>query len=340
MPRSMVALLAAFAVGVSASRGAAEEFAVVSYNIHGLPSWIARDDPAKRMPEIGGLLSRYDVALVQEEWAWSDALSEHSNFALRVAGNPARSSWLEWLSIFCGPCGSGLALLAALEPDRLVASDAIAYELCADWITSANDCFATKGFVFARLRLRSGVEIDFVNTHLEAGDGEPDLRVRERQLERLERFLVERSAGRSLVVGGDLNLDFDDPPEREVVERFRRALDLRDSGARPGRDGRWRKRIDYLLFRSADPELSLVAAGEDRAFEREGVALSDHPAVFARLRVERRRGEALSPGSGVRGVAGSERPGLVHDGSTQQAEIPPSTGITAPVTYEPARDAR
>ncbi|MEN8183628.1 MAG: hypothetical protein ABFS46_13955, partial [Myxococcota bacterium] len=43
------------------------ELRIVTYNTHGLPAWIARDDPVWRFPRIGRLLSAYDVALVQED---------------------------------------------------------------------------------------------------------------------------------------------------------------------------------------------------------------------------------------------------------------------------------
>ena len=279
-------IVAAALVVVPLPAAAGETLSVVSYNVHGLPAWIAGDDPAARMPAIGPRLARYDVALVQEDWSYGERLAESTGLALRVAGNAARSAWLRSLSFFCGACGSGLALFSKLGRERLLSAEALPYDLCADWITSANDCWATKGFVFARLRLHSGAELDVVNTHLEAGDGEADLAVREQQLEILGRFLAARSAGRALVLGGDLNLPFDDARQRAAVERFAAALGLSDAGARPAEPGRWEKRLDYILWRSGEGTgLSLLEAGEDGGFSRGGAPLSDHPAVFARFRV-------------------------------------------------------
>lgn len=279
-------MLAALLVLTPLPAAAGETLSVVSYNVHGLPAWIARDDPAARMPAIGRLLAGYDLALVQEDWSYAAPLAESAGFDLRVSGNGARSAWLRQLSFFCGACGSGLALFAALERERLLEAESVPYGLCADWITGANDCWATKGFVFARLRLPSGAELDVVNTHLEAGDGPSDLAVREQQLERLGEFLARRSRGRALVLGGDLNLPYDDPRQRMVVDRFAAELGLRDAGARPPEPGRWEKRLDYILWRSGEgASLSLLEAGEDRGFARGDAPLSDHPAVFARFRV-------------------------------------------------------
>lgn len=240
------------------------------------------------MPVIGQLLAGYDVALVQEDWAHGKALAGSTRAALRIAGNAARSPWLRSLSFFCGACGSGLVLFSGLGEERLLAAESLPYDRCADWILGANDCWATKGFIYARLRLASGAELDVVNTHLEAGGGEDDLAVRREQLEILGRFLASRSAGHALVLGGDLNLPFDEPRERAVLERFAGSLGLRDTGARPPRGAGWDQRLDYILWRSGEgAELSLLDAGEDAAFSRGGEPLSDHPAVFARFRVSR-----------------------------------------------------
>jgi endonuclease/exonuclease/phosphatase family metal-dependent hydrolase len=320
-------LLIGLCLLLPAAEAAAEDLSVVSYNVHGLPAWIARDDPDARMPAIGRLLSRYDVALVQEVWGYQDSLAASVSHGLKLQGNAARSALLGALSLFCGSCGAGLSLYTDPPRERVLETAALAYNLCADWLFGANDCWATKGFVFARLRLASGSEVDVYDTHLEAGDGEDDRSVREAQLEKLQAFLAVRSAGRAVILGGDLNLAYDAAHPRGVVESFAKSLGLRDSGARPADLSRWKNRIDWILFRDgADVTLAASASGEDLDFVRDGAPLSDHPAVFTRFRVTRhtlpRDAEAVSPQDPA------------------QVEMPPSTGITAPVTYEPARDAR
>ncbi len=281
-------LLALCAVFLARSTGA-EELSVVSYNVHGLTAWIARDDPETRMPVIGRLLTGYDVALVQEDWSHHAPLAESTGYGIKLLGSGPRSALLGRLSFLCGSCGSGLAFFAAMPLDRLVESAAEPYGVCSDWIVSGNDCWATKGFLFARLRLASGAEIDVYDTHLEAGSGTADLEVRERQLDVLRAFVKERSESRAVILGGDLNMAYDDPREREAVERFAGALGLRDTGARQADLTRWQNRLDWILYReTAGVGLSVVEAGEDLTFVRDGAPLSDHPAVFARFRVERR----------------------------------------------------
>lgn len=286
MIRAARAGLLALALLAPSLAAVAEDLSVVSYNVHGLPAWIAFDDPDARIPEIGRLLAGYDVAMVQEEWSYADLLSASAGFSSRIPGSGPRSPWLARLRSFCGDCGSGLALFSRLPRESVLASAAEPFDLCNDWLLSGSDCFATKGWIFVRLRLASGTEVDLVNTHLEAGDGAADLRVREQQLAVLERFLRARSDGRALILGGDLNLAYDDPVERALVERFSRALDLRDTGARTPDTSRFPKRLDYILYRpTAAVPLVPTAAGEDLAFDRAGKPLSDHPAVFARFRV-------------------------------------------------------
>ncbi len=284
-----------------AAPGRADELAVVSYNVHGLPAWITRDDPEARMRAIGPRLALYDVALVQEDWSHHALLAASAGHATQLRGNGPRAVLLAGFSFFCGGCGSGLSVFASLPRERVLDVEAVPYGLCADWLLGANDCWATKGFLFARLRLASGAEVDVYDTHLEAGDGEDDLAVREQQLERLRGFMAERSAGRAVILGGDLNLPYDDVRQRAVVERFASALGLRDAGARPSDGSRWEKRLDWILYRDgADVSLALLVAGEERAFVQNpegaqgGTPLSDHPAVFARFRLA-----AIGSGTGT-----------------------------------------
>jgi hypothetical protein len=293
-----IAALAALALSlVPAARSHGEDVSVVSYNVHGLPSWIARDDPESRMPAIGRLLARYDVALVQEVWGFHPLLGSAVGAPIQREGNAARTPLLGRLSFFCGGCGAGLSFFAELPRERMTAFAAEPYDLCADWLFGANDCWATKGFVFARLRFASGAEVDFYDTHLEAGDGEDDFVVRGEQLEKLRAFVAERSAGRAVILGGDLNLSWDEPRARTLVERFAGALDLRDTGARPRDRSRWPKRIDWILYRDgADLSLSVLEAGEERSFVRDDAPMSDHPAVFARFRVEKKFPSAARAG--------------------------------------------
>ena len=245
------------------------ELRVVTYNTHGLPAWIAGDDPERRFPVIGRLLDAYDLAVVQEDFYHHELLLGAITLPLRARGNER----------------SGLTTLARLPVEGLVETEAEPYGACSGWILGANDCLADKGFLRTRVALPNGARVDFVNTHLDAGRDDADREARRAQLAILVERLRRASAGVPLVVGGDLNLHHDDPADRALLDGFVAALGLADSEARPAPGSGW-GRIDYLLYRSsADVALDVLETGMAAEFVHDGLPLSDHPALWARLRV-------------------------------------------------------
>jgi endonuclease/exonuclease/phosphatase family metal-dependent hydrolase len=248
---------------------------VLSYNVHGLSDWIVDDDPATRMPEISARLNAYDVALVQESWSYFDALAAQATHAVveRSGSVDAGTLFQTGLASFARPS------LRAVTRGSLGA--------CAGWLDRANDCFADKGFLRVRLALANGAELDFWNLHLDAGGDATDRAARDAQLRRLRDRVQKLSGNGALVIAGDFNLHFDEPADRALLERFTRELSLSDSGARSAADGPFaEKRIDYILYRSgAGATLEIESAGEAREFSDGPTPKSDHPALFARLRV-------------------------------------------------------
>ena len=290
----LVLLLASSAAAQDA--GSATTLRLVTYNTHGLPSWIAGDEPRLRFPKIARRLGAYPIALVQEDFFHHDLLESSVEHDLLVRGNE----------------DSGLTTLLRLPRADLLETERIAYDTCSGWLGGAMDCWADKGFLRVRIRLASGAVLDVVNTHLEAGNGRADQAVREKQVALLVRSLRSANPTGALVVGGDFNLKWSVPHERALLESMLDELGLVDTGAMPASDSPF-GRIDYLLDRNgADTRIDVLEAGMATEFESGGTPLSDHPALWATLRV------------------------APHD----VVEIPPSTGITAPVRYAPARDAR
>lgn len=273
----MQSRLLIIALLLAASPAAADEFTVLTYNTHGLSTWIAGDDPATRFPIIGEKSNAYDLALLQEDFSHHSALRRGTRQPIVARGNPSRFG--RW----CPVCnGSGLTILSRWGKENLVEVMNRAYRECAGWIGGANDCFATKGFQRMRLRLPSGAELDFVNTHLDAGRGEEDREARRRQLDLLRRSIEAEVAEGPLILGGDLNLDAADPQDSALRDAFTSALRLANSGA--GASSRW-PTLDYIFYRGGGGlELEVVEAGEDTSFVHEGAPLSDHPALFARFR--------------------------------------------------------
>jgi len=277
-----VLLLCVLLLGSGPAAAEGVELSVLSYNTHGLPSLLVRDAPTRRFPEIARQIGRYDVALLQEDFAHHELLQQHldATAGVRVVatGNPSRSSW-------CPICsGSGLTLVSRLPESAWSRIDAQPYGLCSGWLGGASDCFATKGFLRARLALEGGLQIDFVETHLDASDGEGDRVVRHHQLEALRRALGERAGDAALIVVGDFNLDAGDA--RDVRERraFTSALGLANSGAAASAGSSW-ERLDYIFYRSGQrTQLAVIEASEDEGFTLKGKPLSDHPAIQARFR--------------------------------------------------------
>lgn len=282
LPGARACLLAALLAPPAGGEPSAVEFSVLSYNTHGLPAWAAGDAPEQRFPKIGALVRGYDVALLQEDFAHHPRLREGAGDLLVERGNESRFRDSALCLVFCE--GSGLTFATRLPRSWLGAVDSHAYDACAGWLGGANDCFATKGFQHARVLLGGAFEIHLVNTHLDAGRAPEDRAARRAQLEGLRGYLEREAAGAPLVLGGDLNLDAADPADAALRDEFVAALGLLDTGAAAAPGSAW-QRLDYLYRRGgAAVRVELVEAGEAREFVDAGAPLSDHPALFARLR--------------------------------------------------------
>lgn len=270
----LVLALALAAASAPAARGESgpATLSVLTYNTHGLPGWIAGDDPPARYPLLLEKAARFDVVLLQEDFAHQAIVDAEKRHPALVRGNGARRD----LPLFQG---SGLTLLTRLAA---AASPVLApYLVCHGWLSGANDCLGSKGFLMQRLALADGAAVDVWNTHLDAGAGPEDQAAREAQLDRLAAAIERESAGRAVVAGGDFNLDWDAPHERALLERFRARLGLALAAMTP--EGAWRSRLDYLLYRPA-PGAPLAVREAGMAHDFVGAAgepLSDHPAIFA-----------------------------------------------------------
>ncbi len=264
------------------------ELSVVSYNIHGLPAWIAGDRPAERMPRIASHLNAYDVVLLQEDFAHHELLAEHVRHRVRITGNGPRSRLLAQLFMLCGSCGSGLTLLADLPPSRVAATDRVAFAHCHGWLGNGHDCWTSKGFVRLRLRLPRGMAVDLYDVHMDAGREAGDREVRARQLDQLRAAILARSLDNAVIVGGDFNLQWSDPHDGPLLRRFMRDVRLREAPTHePGSPG---GRVDYLFYRGGRyGRLSVIEAGIVTALSLDTESpLSDHAALFARFAVHPR----------------------------------------------------
>ncbi len=250
------------------------DFSVLTYNVHGLPSSITGDDTSGRMELIAPLLGDFDVVGLQEDFIDEnhDILDASSPHTLRVRF----SELVEEERIY----GSGLALWSDF---REVERRQVHYSSCHGLLESSSDCFASKGFQAIRQELVPGVEVDFYNTHLEAGGGDEDNAVRAEQVSMLLESLTSWSAGRAVVFTGDFNLHGDDPEDIPQLDRLITEAALLDSCIEV--DCAEPERIDRIFFRDgAGVALQAESWQQDMEFfDAAGVPLSDHDALWARL---------------------------------------------------------
>jgi len=271
---------------------------VLSYNVHGIFPLAAKDDPRDRMPTIGWLAHKYDVVLLQEDFEFHGKLKQQlRGDAVGYRGNSVWRSphlaitkvltfpLLAWIPSLSIPYGAGVSTF--VDKDLHVPDSAVreAYGSCHGWLNYANDCWGAKGYLRVRIRTPEGAEVDVYNTHLEAGGHEGDAAVRREQMDVLVEGIERLSAGRAVIVAGDLNTDYIRPDDRDMVRDFRNRTGLLDSGAAPELS-RWRER-DFIFYRSgAGARLELESAGEALEFAGRQRALSDHAALYANFRIE------------------------------------------------------
>jgi Endonuclease/Exonuclease/phosphatase family len=234
---------------------------LVTYNVAGLPEGISRSHPRSNLPLIGKLLSQYDLALVQEDFAYPFELR-------RELGLPHRSpAFIRGKRI---DFGDGLSEFSSVP---FVGFEREAWASCNGYLSADFDCLTPKGFTFARHELGPGAFVDVYNVHLDAGNASGDVRAREAQLLQLSAAILRRSADHAVIIAGDTNVH---AGRRESLYAFAQQSGLSEACAlvHCGEP----RRIDRVFFRSS-AELSLNALSwtTDSSFvDPRGNALSDH----------------------------------------------------------------
>lgn len=246
---------------------------VVTYNVAGLPEGISESHPVANLPVIGERLNRYDLALVQEDFAYAKAL--RTKLRLPYQSRPfERGERYDF--------GDGLSTFSRFpftEPERT------AWRSCNGFTGDYFDCLTPKGFTRTTVELGDAVSLDVYDVHLDAGYSDGDRAARSAQLDQLGAAILRYSPARAVLVGGDFNLNAD---ERSKLEHFAETTGLADACfSLRCPDG---ARIDRVLFRSA-PEV-LVKALRWRVaggfLDSKGAPLSDHAPVAVDFEWKRR----------------------------------------------------
>jgi hypothetical protein len=266
-----------------------EEFTALTYNVAGLPVGLSGSEPDVNTPLISPLLNDYDLVLVQESWINPDpplpGLEVFHEVLVSQVTHPYLSEPAE------PPLGTNPDRPSALVADGLNRMSQfpfgpltrVMWEAChgggpGQELGSA-DCLSEKGFSGARTTFAPGIEIDVYNLHAQAGGSDPDAtEVRRQNYDQLAAFILEHSADRAIIVGGDFNLRRTRPADDEMLDLFLERTELTDvcEVVDCGADD---DEIDKFLFRSGGGVTieALTHSFEREKFQRnDGEPLSDH----------------------------------------------------------------
>lgn len=252
--------------------GAVGDFSMVSFNTKGLPF---RSNGRDIHRAIGELLNPYDLALVQEDFAFHKPLSE-------TAMHPYRSPHNTKIFLFYIYMGDGLNRFSYLEFNNFWRER---WETCHGLFNAGSDCLARKGFSFGETMVADGLSIDVYNLHADAGNETGDIEARWIQFQQLAQAIREVSSGRALVVAGDFNLRVGYEHNQEIATWFQAETGLVDACDAVDCCVEFpdycAARVDRILFRSGDDvTLDPSAFWIDPAFSNhpELGRLSDHSA--------------------------------------------------------------
>jgi hypothetical protein len=290
----------------TAAPRAGGELLLLSYNVAGLPQEISDVNPEAHLPLISPRLEPYDVVLTQEDFDWwtpqvEELAPDFVNYHERLRAETTHEYATEQHP---GPeavgldeegrdppfVGDGLGILSRIPFDDV---DRVPWEGCFGGIDTsdggAGDCLSMKGFAVATFTVDEDVEIDVYTIHAEAGSTEEDIRLRARNYDQLSAFMEERSAGRAVIIAGDMNLHLEPDHRRRDVDEpvwleFLEAAGLTDvcdvvECDDPGA-------IDKAAFRSdggVEIEPLEQRFAVDDFLDDEGVDLSDHPPLEVRF---------------------------------------------------------
>ena len=246
------------------SKPAPVTFRVLSYNVAGLPQGISGSDPLLNTPQISPKLNPFELVLVQEDFAYHDAL-------VASATHPHRSTPMATTSDF----GDGLNALSRFPFGALSRTK---WSKCNGIIDQSNDCLTPKGFSRFVLDLGDGRSVDVYNMHFDAGRGQGDVNARQAQVDQLVAAIAQQSAGKAVIVAGDTNMKASD---EATLQKLLTGSSL-DCACRTLQCAE-PERIDRIMFRSS-ATLTLTPksyAVESSFVDLSGSPLSDHEPASA-----------------------------------------------------------
>ena len=241
----------------------AGSFSALSYNVAGLPEGLSSSNPEVNTPQISPLLNTYDLVLVQEDFAYHEALEAEADHPYqsipKIPDTELVNDGLNRFSRF------------PFEPVQRTR-----WEDCVGVLDHASDCLAEKGFSIAPTTFAEGIVVLVVNLHADASSEPEDAAARRKNFEQLAAALADEPG--PLLLAGDTNLRNSRPEDAITYEAFIEALELTDVCPALGCTD---DRIDRFFYRSG-PDWTLEPTSWQTAEEfvtPAGEDLSDHLAV-------------------------------------------------------------
>jgi hypothetical protein len=252
------------AEGAAAAQARSGRFAMLTYNVAGLPEPLSSSRPLLYTSKISPLLNAFDIVVAQEDFYYHDDLKSKAEHPY-ISGRSRQ-----------GVLGDGLSRFSVFPFTEV---EHVAWEKCYGSLGHANDCLTPKGFSAATHEIGPGVRIDIYNLHMDAGGSKGDMDARNAEMDQLITFMAGWSPGRAVIIGGDWNLSGKRQRDLEILDRIINQQGLADS-CRALSCGE--ERIDRILFRGNDSIILKPVAYKvesERFAARRGLPLSDHKAV-------------------------------------------------------------
>ncbi len=246
---------------------------VLSYNIQGLPDLFTSYKNPNRIEEIIKNINNYDLVLLQENWVYQDIIRD--NFSKDIFIISSKNKFNKKNN---SKRSSGLNIIVS-EKLKIQNHEEHIYSDCNGWLFNANDCLASKGFIYSKLLINSDTLNVYV-THLDAGNSKKDINVRQKQLHELSNSIEKISNLGPLIITGDFNINYYTNPE--IINSFIDKFGLNNLN--------WESnlsndiKIDYVFFRDGtSTALQIYDEGVNRNF----INYSDHyPIQFKVLLIE------------------------------------------------------
>ena len=231
-------------------------FNLLSLNIQGFNS----NKNLEKISEIIDNVKDFDILTIQENWSYRNTFVEKIklfNSILDKSKNIFHST--------------GLTILFN-KSINIVEHEMINFSYCNGFFFNGSDCFASKGFIFARINL-SGKFLDVYNTHLDAGDSKKDQSVRNLQLNELQIYIKNKNSSYPIIITGDFNIDYNSS-ESSVIKEFIDILDLNHV--------KWDEKyfldnnVDYIFF-------NRMGQSNEWLIDNNIYNMSDHPPMSIML---------------------------------------------------------